>query len=108
MQRAEVTDDVWSSLLALAAGRPARPRRQWSAPERAAFALYQPLAVGAGDAPSLFAQVGQSLDGRIATAVGRRRRRSPGRTACATCTAAARWPTRSSSGSAPRSPTTRG
>jgi riboflavin-specific deaminase-like protein len=70
MQRAEVTDDVWSSLLALAAGRPARPRRQWSAPERAAFALYEPLALGSGETSCLFAQVGQSLDGRIATASG--------------------------------------
>ena len=67
MQRAQVSDEVWSALLALAAGRPAGPRRSWSAPERAAFALYQPLAV---DAPGLFAQVGQSLDGRIATASG--------------------------------------
>jgi riboflavin-specific deaminase-like protein len=70
MQRAEVSDEVWSALLALAAGRPAGPRRHWSAPERAAFALYEPLAGGAGDGPCLFAQVGQSLDGRIATLSG--------------------------------------
>ena len=37
----------------------------------------------------------------------RRHRRSPAPTACATCTAAARWPTPCSSASAPRSATTR-
>jgi riboflavin-specific deaminase-like protein len=67
IQRAEVSDEVWSALLALAAGRAAGPRRRWSAAERAAFALYEPLTA---DAPSVFAQVGQSLDGRIATASG--------------------------------------
>jgi riboflavin-specific deaminase-like protein len=68
IRRAEVSDEVWAALLALAAGRAAGPRRTWSAAERAAFELYEPLT--AGDAPSLFAQVGQSLDGRIATASG--------------------------------------
>jgi riboflavin-specific deaminase-like protein len=70
MQRADVTDEVWSSLLAVAAGRPGSPRRHWSAAERAAFMLYAPIARGADDGPCLFAQVGQSLDGRIATASG--------------------------------------
>lgn len=70
MQRAHVTEPVWSSLLALAEGRPAAPRGRWSQAERAAFALYSPLATGHGAGPSLFAQVGQSLDGRIATPSG--------------------------------------
>ena len=70
MQRADVTDEVWSSLLAVAEGRPGGPRRHWSAAERAAFMLYAPIARGADDGPCLFAQVGQSLDGRIATASG--------------------------------------
>jgi riboflavin-specific deaminase-like protein len=70
VQRAEVTDDVWSALLALARGRPAGPRRHWSAEARAAWALYAPLAADGREAPYVFAQVGQSLDGRVATPDG--------------------------------------
>ncbi len=70
MRPAEVTDDVWSRLLALHAGRAAAPEHHWSAPERAAWDLYAPL-LGTGEPrPFLFAQVGQSLDGRIATVSG--------------------------------------
>lgn len=68
MQRAEVSEDVWESLLAVAGGRRAARRRGWSEAERAAWALYAPLA--SGDGPQIFAQVGQSLDGRIATTSG--------------------------------------
>jgi riboflavin-specific deaminase-like protein len=70
MHRAEVTDEVWSALLALRAGAAARPRIRWSAEARAAWALYAPLAGDGRDAPYLFAQVGQSLDGRVATVSG--------------------------------------
>ncbi len=70
MQRAEVTDDVWAALLALRSGGPARPRMAWSAAARAAWSLYAPLAAEGPGAPYLFAQVGQSLDGRIATPSG--------------------------------------
>jgi riboflavin-specific deaminase-like protein len=70
MQRAEVTDEVWSALLALRAGRPAGPRPRWPAEARAAWALYAPLAGDGHGAPYVFAQVGQSLDGRIATLSG--------------------------------------
>jgi len=70
MQRAEMTDEVWSALLALCRGRPAGPRRHWSPEARAAWSLYAPLAADGRDAPYLFAQVGQSLDGRIATPDG--------------------------------------
>jgi riboflavin-specific deaminase-like protein len=69
MQRAEVTDEVWSALLALRNGATARPSSGWSAAARAAWSLYAPLAAGSG-AAFLFAQVGQSLDGRIATPDG--------------------------------------
>jgi riboflavin-specific deaminase-like protein len=70
MQRAEVSDEVWSALLALRAGRPARPHPGWPAEARAAWDLYAPLAADGRGAPYLFAQVGQSLDGRIATLSG--------------------------------------
>ena len=70
MQRAEVTDEVWSALLALRRGRRAGPRPHWPAEARAAWALYAPLAADGRGAPYLFAQVGQSLDGRIATLSG--------------------------------------
>ena len=70
MQRAEVTDEVWSALLALRKGRRAGPRPHWPAEARAAWALYAPLAADGRGAPYLFAQVGQSLDGRIATLSG--------------------------------------
>ena len=70
MQRADVTEAVWAALLALRAGRPAGPRPEWPAEARAAWSLYAPLADRTGGAPYLFAQVGQSLDGRIATISG--------------------------------------
>jgi riboflavin-specific deaminase-like protein len=70
LQRAEVTDEVWSALLALRAGALAGPRRGWRPEARAAWALYAPLAGEGRDSPYLFAQVGQSLDGRIATVSG--------------------------------------
>ena len=70
MRPAEVSDDVWSGLLALRAGRASTPDPGWTPPERAAWDLYAPL-VGTGQpGPFLFAQVGQSLDGRIATVSG--------------------------------------
>lgn len=69
MQRADVTDEVWRAVLALRNGVVTRPSPRWSAEARAAWDLYAPLAAPAGDA-FLFAQVGQSLDGRIATSDG--------------------------------------
>lgn len=69
MQRAEVTDEVWTGLLALRDKREARPSPSWDPAERAAWNLYAPLAARRKSA-GLFAQVGQSLDGRIATASG--------------------------------------
>jgi riboflavin-specific deaminase-like protein len=69
MQRAEVTPEVWRLLLARRSGRAVGPRAGWSTAARAAWALYAPLAEP--DAlPFTFAQVGQSLDGRIATPSG--------------------------------------
>ncbi len=70
MQQAEMTQSVWTALLALRAGAEASPRADWPAPARAAWDLYAPIAGDARGAPYTFAQVGQSLDGRIATPSG--------------------------------------
>ena len=70
MRPAEVSDDVWSGLLARCAGRNSTPDPHWSPAQRAAWDLYAPLADPARPGPFFFAQVGQSLDGRIATVSG--------------------------------------
>ncbi|PZQ50442.1 MAG: riboflavin deaminase [Rhodovulum sulfidophilum] len=71
MREARVTDRVWSALLALRTGvRDQAPSDLWGPAERAAWELYAPLAGGTPGAPFFFAQVGQSLDGRIATVSG--------------------------------------
>lgn len=70
MQNAAVIEEVWSDLLALKAGQARGPRPNWPAAARAAWALYAPLVTERRGAPFLFAQVGQSLDGRIATVDG--------------------------------------
>ena len=83
--------------------RPAAPpTRTGRAAERAAWALYAPLLGIGARAPYLFAQVGQSLDGRVATVSGDARDVSGPARASRTSTAAARSPTPSSSASAPR------
>ncbi len=64
-----MTDMVWSALLDLRAGGDRAPSRRWNRSARAAWNLYAPL-VGGGRDPFLFAQVGQSLDGRVATVSG--------------------------------------
>ncbi|MET3793147.1 RibD family protein [Aquamicrobium terrae] len=71
LARADVTERVWAALLACAdgeAGVQAEPG--WSAEERAAAALYGPLLGRGAGRPYIVAQVGQSLDGRIATPDG--------------------------------------
>lgn len=83
MEQALVSRAVWDRLLARREGKAIDPDPRWSAGETAAWALYAPLASarrsptarnggnGAGPAwPFLFAQVGQSLDGRVATVSG--------------------------------------
>jgi riboflavin-specific deaminase-like protein len=85
MEQAIVSPAVWDRLLARRAGATAGPDPRWSRAERAGWELYGPLAsaggprsgangtpvAGGGRArPFLFAQVGQSLDGRIATVSG--------------------------------------
>lgn len=64
-----VTDRVWAALLALRDGAATLPPRGWEAGELAAWELYAPVAVRDGR-PRLVAQIGQSLDGRVATVSG--------------------------------------
>lgn len=69
MQQVDVTPRVWDSLLALRQGGDAGAMSGFSEGEKSAFALYQPLARrDAG--PVTVAQIGQSLDARIATVTG--------------------------------------
>lgn len=70
MQRAEVTDAVWDAVLAARAGRRVSPEPDWSDAARAAWALYAPIVLARRGTPFLFGQVGQSLDGRVATESG--------------------------------------
>lgn len=69
MHDARMTDAVWTALMALRDGAEPLPRRDWSAAEAAAWRLHAPLARRSGRR-MVFAQIGQSLDGRVATASG--------------------------------------
>jgi riboflavin-specific deaminase-like protein len=65
----EVTPRVWQHLLDVRRGRACTCCGRWTPGERAALELYGPLArrdLGA----SVVAQIGQSLDGRVATSTG--------------------------------------
>lgn len=69
MQALDVTPRVWDRLLSVRAGKDCACCGTWSPGEEAALALYAPLArrnVG----PVTVAQIGQSLDGRVATVSG--------------------------------------
>jgi riboflavin-specific deaminase-like protein len=65
----EVTPSVWRHLLAVRRGEACCCCGEWSAGERAALDLYGPLARRDLE-PGVVAQVGQSLDGRVATVTG--------------------------------------
>lgn len=69
LHRAFASDDVWAALRRLKDGAAAAPNPNWSDEEAAAWALYVPLAAPTGEA-FVFAQIGQSLDGRVATQNG--------------------------------------
>lgn len=69
MPRIDVTARAWERLLAIRAGRACACCGNFSEGERAALDLYAPIAHPAGDA-HLIAQIGQSLDGRVATESG--------------------------------------
>ncbi|MDG4648686.1 RibD family protein [Roseibacterium sp. SDUM158017] len=69
MSFVDVTPRVWKRLLAVRQGLACTCCGRWSPGERAALDLYGPLArrdVG----PGTVAQIGQSLDGRVATVTG--------------------------------------
>ena len=92
MMLVDVTPKVWGHLLAIRQGSACTCCGDWTTGERAALDLYGPLArrdLG----PSVAAQIGQSLDGRVAT-----HRAThvtfPAPTVSPTCTACALWPTR--------------
>ncbi len=65
----EITEKVWNHLLALRQGATRLPNGDWSRAEEAALSLYAPLA-RRDNGPMTVAQIGQSLDGRIATVTG--------------------------------------
>ncbi len=69
MLNVEVTPRIWERVLAIRAGLACACCGDWSAGERGALALYGPLArrdLG----PVTIGQIGQSLDGRVATVAG--------------------------------------
>lgn len=66
---AEISDRVWDTLLAAQKDGSTRPSAAWTAAEKAGWELYAPL-LGREGRPHVFAQIGQSLDGRVATVDG--------------------------------------
>jgi riboflavin-specific deaminase-like protein len=70
MQVAGMTFSVWEALLDLRDGAAREASPFWTAAECAGWDLYAPLAERFGAEPWYFAQIGQSLDGRVATQSG--------------------------------------
>lgn len=69
MKHMDVTPAVWDRILSARAGLTCLCCGDWSPQEQQALDLYGPL-VGTKQVPRAFAQIGQSLDGRVATASG--------------------------------------
>jgi len=69
MKPVDVSHRVWAALLSMRDGARPLPHRNWTQDEAAAWALYAPVA-RRGGARFLLAQIGQSLDGRVATVSG--------------------------------------
>ena len=69
MEQVEVTSRIWQRILASRSGGEGPGNGHLSRPEEAALRLYGTIA-RPGRAPLTVAQIGQSLDGRIATASG--------------------------------------
>jgi len=69
MHIADVTPEVWTRILATRAGRSCLCCGEWSAGERAAIELYGAMIAAPGSG-HVAAQIGQSLDGRVATVSG--------------------------------------
>ena len=70
MAHKTILSGLWSRLLAQAAGKPARPPARLSAAARGFWQLYAPVAEGRAGPSFVMGQLGQSLDGRIATPSG--------------------------------------
>lgn len=68
MRKVEMTEELWAALLALRGGRDEALLTRATMDVEPAKALYEPIAGATG--PFVLAQVGQSLDGRIATPTG--------------------------------------
>lgn len=69
MNLVDVTPKVWNRILAARLGKACLCCGDWTAGERQSLALYGALAQPPGS-QSVVAQIGQSLDGRIATVTG--------------------------------------
>lgn len=69
MQRMSVSEAVWKRILAVKSGTTCLCDGARTEDDAAALALYGPIAAETGK-PMIFAQIGQSLDGRIATVSG--------------------------------------
>lgn len=69
MDKADVSADVWRRILGIRDGTGCPCCGDWSAAERAALAIYAPLA-RRDMGPVTIGQIGQSLDGRVATVAG--------------------------------------
>lgn len=69
MQNVDVSARAWDRILAIRSGRACHCCGTWSVGERAALDLYGPLA-RRDMGPVTIAQIGQSLDGRVATVGG--------------------------------------
>ncbi|MGK9053473.1 RibD family protein [Neorhizobium petrolearium] len=67
MQSVNMTEDLWEHLLSLREGS-VRPVALSAETDASCLSLYRPVA--SGSAPFVLAQVGQSLDGRVATPSG--------------------------------------
>jgi riboflavin-specific deaminase-like protein len=69
VQQVDVTERVWKRLLAVKAGNAQLSPVDWTQGEEQSLTLYGDLAAQSDDI-LVFAQIGQSLDGRIATETG--------------------------------------
>lgn len=69
MNQLDTTPAVWDRILSARAGSACLCCGEWSPQERKAIDLYGSV-VGTKHVPSVFAQIGQSLDGRVATESG--------------------------------------
>ena len=67
--KTQITPKVWNHLLNIRQGNACKSLNGWSLEEQSALDLYGPLA-RRDQGPVVVAQIGQSLDGRIATVTG--------------------------------------